>query len=355
MGLCTAAHAQATKLVRLAENLSRGTREFSVAVGNYHVSMPRVARKVASAELLQEYFQAGHISTQQLPHLALQNDKQTWYAIQNFVEQANVFQHEFPKIAERVQLNLTSGAYNYMQHLPQHPGIIYLGEEHDEANVDKEVVTFIRQLSQQYPEKQIYVATEFLSFNSQIPLQENIITSLEDFERYWDREKWVTDEQVLVQLLDYPNVRLIGMENSNVLERDFHLSDRKLTREEYDEILITCSGMERRNRLFSRTLTQLQQYAPDALIVAHGGFAHFSLHDPNSVPYLVPGKNFVIQLITPGSMALANPLTYSLSVDEPSLQMFDASPDAKIIARWKTPSPDYRRLLGNDLSIIVRD
>ena len=116
-------HAQKTTLVRsLTRPFARGgSGSFAVSVGNYNLGIPNVVRQVASNELLHKYFGAGYIDPQRFPRLAAQNDIQTLNSFQHFVEQAHVLQHEFPKIAEQIQLDVQLGAFNYMQHLPQDP------------------------------------------------------------------------------------------------------------------------------------------------------------------------------------------------------------------------------------------
>ena len=194
-----------------------------------------------------------------------------------------------------------------------------------------------------------------MSYNPALSLPENLIASAEDYSSYFDKGNLAANVDVLTKMLSLPNVYLIGLENDEVLHRILKRSDGKLTVEEYGEFMQTNIGMNLRNHLWARTLTRLQKIAPEAQIVAYGGIAHFSLHEENAVPSLVPGKHFVIQLSTLEGLPYNNPLTASLSISEPSLHMFEKNPSSKIVAGWKSPFPDYRHLLGNDLSIIVHE
>lgn len=354
--LSTVAHAQKTSLVRsLARPFARGGRDFAVAVGNYQVVIPNVVRQVVASDLVHDYFLFGAINPQHYPRLSAQNEALTFRAFQNFAADAQQFQKQFPQIANQVRVEIAHGSLNYSQWLPQDPGIIYLGEIHGHQNVQREVLSFLRQLSHQYPQRPIILATEFLSFDPSVSLPENIIASVDDVQAYFDRGNPAGNWNVLKDALSIPNVYLIGLENHAVLHRILKRSDGGLTTEEYDDFMGTYAGMNLRNRLFARTLTRLQELAPEALIVAYGGISHFSLHEEGSVPSLVPGKNFIIQLATPESLPYANLLNASLSVSEPSLHMFEKSSAAKIVAGWKSPFSDYRHLLGNDLSVIVHD
>ena len=349
-------HAQKAQLVRsLTRPWARGGIARSLEVGNYHLTIPNIARKVAGTDLIHDYFLYSHIDAQHYPKLATQNDIQTFRAFQNFTEHAKQFQHEFPQIAAQVQTEVVNGQVDYSRLIPQDPGIIYLGEVHYVESVQREVVSFVRQLANTNPQKPIIVATEFLSYNPALSLPENLIASAEDYSSYFDKGNLAANVDVLTKMLSLPNVYLIGLENDEVLHRILKRSDGKLTVEEYGEFMQTNIGMNLRNHLWARTLTRLQKIAPEAQIVAYGGIAHFSLHEENAVPSLVPGKHFVIQLSTLEGLPYNNPLTASLSISEPSLHMFEKNPSSKIVAGWKSPFPDYRHLLGNDLSIIVHE
>ncbi len=349
--------AQEIQLVRsLARPFARGGKAFAVGVGNYKLSIPNVARQVANADLIHDYFTSfSGLNAQRYPKLTAQNNIQTWKSFQNFTVHARQFQSEFPRLTANVQTEICAGHLDYTKWLPDDPGIIYLGEVHEIDNVKREVVSFLRQLANQHPQKPIVVATEFLSFDPHISLPENLISDREEFDFYFDQGKKAANIEVLEELVSIPNIYLIGLENETVLQRILTRPDDKITPEEYFDFMQTYAGMNLRNRLWARTLTQLQELAPDALIVAYGGIAHFSLHEDGAVPSLVPGKHFIIQLATPDTLPYLNPLTASLSISEPSLHMFEKNPLSKIAVGWKTPSPDYRPLIGNDLSVIVHD
>lgn len=346
------AWAQGTKAVRA---LGRARKVTSLAVGNYNVVLPPAVRQMCRGDVLQQYFSDGKISPVVYPKLSVKNDALTFQAVQQLAEDALQFKNNYARIASDIAGFVYEGEVPYRQFLPEDPGIIYLGEIHEQPRIQREIISLLHQLPQIYPGRTIYLASEFLPTSALFSVEENIVSSHKLLEERLDIENQTAGGRVLHAALE-ENIRLVGLEDHLALMyASTPRGKRYPTPQQYEDYATSYEGMSYRNRLFAHKIREIQKTDPDALIVVYGGLAHMSYHEPSSVPHLLGGNSFVIQLTVPAALASSNPLFSYMKEDVALRQLFHASPSAKLVEWWKSNPSPYRHLLGNDLTVIVHE
>lgn len=322
-------------------------------LGNYKIgfSSPQPKHYVF---YLQERFFTAPLDPSAYPVLSRQNDARIFSALRDFAEQAVRFETDFPRITSQIKNYIFTNEIPYARFLPKDLDVLYIGEVHGETRVQKEIVSLVRQLPSIYPGRTIYLAAEGVPTLEEWTAEENLILTLDELADRIDLAAPIKSIQVVTAALD-AQIPLYGLEDEVALILASRPPKQKLpTLQQYDNYAVSLEGMNFRNRLFARKIRELQVYDPGALIVVYGGIDHMAYHSPSSLPSMIKGKSFVVQVTIPSQLGVSNPLFAHMILDEPLYQQFHSSPDAKVLESWKSPT-SYNRLLGNDLTVIVHE
>lgn len=263
--------------------------------------------------------------------------------------------------------NIESRVYNrvpYSELLPEDAEVLYIGEVHGVPRVQQEIVTLVKSLREAYPGRKIYLAAEGVpaafdldfSTDDLIHTREALLERLRKAADLADVEitEMAASSSVVMAAVE-AGIPVLGLESEGALCRLATPKGREMpTEEEYEQVATSLAGMEFRNRGFAEGIKVLRKADPDALVVVYGGIDHLAYHQLFSVPALVGGKSFVVQVTVPAALAESNPLFRYFKEPEDIRSAFKASPDAKLTEYWKEPS-SFNQLLGNDLTVIVHE
>lgn len=306
---------------------------------------------------------SNQLSRKKYPRLARQNELLLRQSIDLFVRRERLFYEQAPAIAR----NIKSRVYRsvpYAELLPENIDVLYIGEVHGVPRVQKEIGTLVKSLRTVYPGRKIYLAAE------SVPAAYDLDFSVDDLVRgpevLAERLREVADltgmkaEELLplfsvVQAALEEQIPVLGLESEGSLFQ-FASPEKggEPTDEDYEAVVTSLVGMEFRNKGFAQGVSMLRAAEPDALVVVYGGIDHFAYHQPSSVPSLVAGKSFVVQVTVPGALPDSNPLFKNFRESESIRRDFASSPDAKLVEFWKEPT-EFNQILGNDLTIIVHE
>ncbi len=307
------------------------------------------------------------INTNRLPlkgysSLAVYNDVLVSRALDGFVHRAALFE----KHAAALSSQIDSRVYDevpYAEFLPQDVDVLYLGEIHGVTFVQQEIKTIVKSLRRLYPGRNIYLAAESVPVASGTFAMEDLIYTPQDLERRlrgFEQAAELEEPEVLasfavIQAALEENIPVLGLENEDLL-LDLAAPEGRLypTAQQYERMVTSLAGMEMRNRQFAKGIKMLRAADPSALVVVYGGIDHFAYHQPSSVPAKVKGKSFVVQVSVPAALPGANPLFVHFKEHDEIRRAFNESPNKKLAEFWKKPS-SFKKLLGNDLTVIVHE
>ena len=356
LGLTCPSSAQVGKeaLTQFGRFLARGRKIHNIPVGNYKIKMPPAVSRVCIKESVEGYFADGRLNPKTYPALSAKNDVRMFEALQHFTKSAVKFEENYADILSRINATVEE-KIDYKKLLPKDVGIIYLGEIHNQPRIHQEIISLLKQLPSIYPERRIYLATEFLHVNQAQSVQMNLIFTPAELRSWQEKFGPSTGEEVMLAALRN-KMGLLGVEDRFVLlEASAPKGELAPTEEQYGDFATSFEGMKFRNKMFAQKLKELRTLDPDALVVFYGGVAHVSYSELNSLPSLLREKSFVIQYAVPPALIAINPL-FSYMRHEPELRdAFRSSENAKLVERWRKPTQEYRRILGSDLSIIVHE
>ncbi|MBR4682845.1 MAG: hypothetical protein IKP06_06055 [Elusimicrobiaceae bacterium] len=346
-------HKGAEALYRSRPFVQALNRKTPLALGNYKVGFLSPQPK-HYASYLPECFLGSSLDYSAYPRLAQRNDARALQALQDFAKHAVRFETNLSHISTRIQNHVFTKKVPYANFLPQDIDVLYIGETHEEMRVQKEIVSLVSQLPSIYPGRTIYLAAEIIPTLEEWTAEENIILTLDELADRLDVTAPVKTIQVLKAALN-AQIPLYGLEDDVALILASTPRKQKLpTMKQLGDFAVSWEGIALRNRLFARKIRALQIYDPGALIVVYGGMFHMAYHNQSSLPSLLKGKSFVVQVTIPHALPAANPLFSNMLVDEATRQQFNASPSAKLVESWKDPG-SYNKLLGNDLTVIVHE
>lgn len=333
--------------------LNRLNQEAPLILGNYRIGFSSVPTK-NYAPYLQERFFGNTLDYSAYPKTARHNDARILKELHKFTENAVRLAANFPRVTSQIQTQIFSGPIPYGQFLPQDIDVLYIGEIHNETRVQDEIVSLVRQLPGIYPGRNIYLAAEVIPTRVDLPVEKNLILTLDDLAQRMDIAAPLQSIRVVTAALDV-QIPLYGLEDEMaILVASTPPKRNWPTDEQFDSYAVSLEGMDLRNRIFARKIRELQFFDPGALIVVYGGIDHMAYHNSSALPSLIKGKSFVVQVTVPSFLGVSNPLFASFSADETLRQKFHASPNNKLVESWKAPT-SFNQMLGNDLTVIVHE
>lgn len=251
----------------------------------------------------------------------------------------------------------------YENYLPEKVDFIFAGEIHDQPRVQKEVLAFIRAAMKKYPNRPVYVATEFAldadNDSTQIATVAQELMLLKSKEEMWEMLGYsFYGAPVFLPLLE-EGVTVVGLEPQNYLLDKIEL-EAGLTPETFAQIhglygayASSESGVALRNKIWAQHLLRLKQEHPDALIIIYCGAGHVAYQLKNSLTALLNEKLFVALFLTAGAQHTINPMFRRMRESKELRDAFYADENAKMVTYWKRPT-NYKKLLGADLSVLLR-
>lgn len=269
----------------------------------------------------------------------------------------------------RIISNLSSAVYTtipYENYLPDDVDYLFVGEIHERARVQREVVDFISSLPKKYPNRPIFVATEFIDDQHWLSKEDAeilpdvlIVRTQGELKRMLGT---LYNQLPELQELLSAGFPLVGLEPQNlIINRVFDelgITQYDASNREFYSMLHSYAtseeGVRLRNERWAQHLAQLKEKYPDALIVVYGGAFHMAYQLNHAVPNFVQGKKFVTFFMTPGGLGDINPLFKYLWADKKLQKEFHRSYSAKMVTSWKHPTP-HKTLLGADLTVIVHE
>ncbi|MBO7190957.1 MAG: hypothetical protein J6V32_02485 [Elusimicrobiaceae bacterium] len=357
-GLFQSSSAQVGKeaLEQFGKWMSRGNKIHTIPVGNYKFKLPPAVSKMCIKESVEGYFLDGALNYKDYPKLSAKNDARTFRAVHKFADLAVEFENNYVDILSQIEGHVEQGKIQYKNWLPKDPGIIYIGEVHNQSRIHQEVTSLLKQLPSIYPGKRIYLATEFVPASQLQLVQSNLIfTPAELNKRLLEYDVKIPSTRVISSILKN-NILVYGLEDYDFM---YNVASHKgvlpVTQDRVYDFATSFEGMHLRNKIFARKIQELRAFDPEGLIVVYAGISHVSYHELGSVPSLLKEKSFVIQMTVPPALIAINPLYSYLKQDSNLRDAFRASDNAKMINSWKTPSLAHRRILGNDLTIILHE
>ena len=157
-----------------------------------------------------------------------------------------------------------------------HTDYLLLGEVHREPAVQRNIATFIQHLRQRFPQRTIFMFSEFLP--QDIPWEQ--VLSLPRFPIPYIRV-WTE--------CSFANIPVVGLEPNFVVDMPYPLivSAESLalpgSMQHTKPMWATVEGTRLRNQHWMKLLHQYRQEYPDALFVVHAGTAHVEYNEPYSL------------------------------------------------------------------------
>lgn len=313
--------------------------------------------------LLERKYLMARIPVKLYPKLSLYNDRLTVRSLRRFEEQSALFDLHQAEIASKIK-SVVTDKVSYAYFLPKKTDVLYIGEIHQEALVQAEIVNLVKSLRAVYPGRTIYLAAESVpSLSGETFSKQDIITTREQLQERLRAEAellGLEEAEVLasaqvVEAALAEGIGVIGLENEEeLLEFAWPENNAELTDEMYEDVVTSAAGMEWRNKQFASRIRTLRAYDPEALVVFYGGIDHAAYHNLAALPELVGGASFVVQVTVPSALWGTHPLYRNFRESEYLRGKFHSSPDAKLVETWKEPT-EFNKLLGSDLTVIVHE
>ena len=320
-------------------------------LGNYRVQLPPAVMSAHGIDLW-----TTHLSSQLDPALyarsSVKNNAHILKSVRRFVRDYERFHIKAADIAGRIESCVLRGEIPYQHYLPQQLQTLYIGEVHEIAGLSDEVADLIRALPSLYPKRSIYLATEFLPAEEQLPAPfSRPITRREELDRLLDGDGRMSS-RVLYAAVE-TGIPVIGLEREqSLLRRIAREIPQTPTWENYEDFAVSFEGMRVRNKMWAQSLRALRNADPDALIVVYAGFGHVGYNKDFNLPSMLGGKSFVVLFTTPEFLSLNNTLFRYFREEAHVRKAFHSSLDAKLVERWTKASPD-KKIMGTDLTVIL--
>lgn len=322
-------------------------------------AVPARLYKIYRADLHNLYFE-NIIPAVKYPKLSRQNNQLLEQGLKYFEYNEEVFSSHASEIANLIKSEVYPRRVPYAQLLPQKLDVLYIGEIHGQPRVRAEVKDLLKSLKTVYPGRRIYLAAERIPSDGNIVVsEENLIRDeaalAEALEIEENELDLLVDPVDVLQTALREEIPLLGLEDIDLLLRLSTPEGKAFpTDEEFESFAESAVGMRVRNEAFARRLRALRRFDPEALVVVYGGIDHMAYHNKFSVPSLVQGKSFVVQMLTPFALRGTNPLFLNFRETEEIRRGFASSPDAKLVESWTEPT-SFNQILGNDLTVIVHE
>lgn len=297
----------------------------------------------------------GGLPAQQYGILAEQDKRQRLVEYFGTLKNHDFLTSRLVQIANRVQSRVFKGDVPYTWFIPKDSRLIVVGETHYEEALQYEFLSLVVQYSTQYPDRRIYVASEFLPdlFVDEPFHPAHLIRRAEQMQSapglnpdYWGPLKLLLGEDVV----------LFGLEPNEMLRKmALRPGQTEVTEAQREELGTSLSGVRLRNQHWARRIKELRAYDPQGIIFVYAGLGHTGYHEPFSLSKMLrPMRPFSIQLNIPEGLPITNPLFMHLREDANTRAGFNAAQDHKLLESWKPYTrASYKELLGFDLTVLV--
>lgn len=326
----------------------------SFVVGNAQVKLPAPMMRVHGEDLMISTVLA-HLNNSGVSfRSSAKNDALILRNLQKFTFDYKRFHANGLRIEKKIVSRVFPKDIPYENYLPKDLQTLYVGEIHGEPEIPGEVAKLVFSLKNIYPNRHIYLATEF------VPAQEKEPFSLQ--------EALTTPEAIRNALngVQRPAVRVlnaavragipvVGLEEEQAIFREVLKETRTIpTLQMYEDYAVSLVGMRFRNRAWAKRLRALRAADPDALIVVYAGAGHLSYNWDFNLPSLVGEKSFVLLYTVPSYLSMNNPLFRYFRESEENIAEFHSFPHAKLVESWKKDT-SFKKMMGSDMMVIVKE
>ena len=321
----------------------KGPNKFEL--GNFHIVVPSSIAKKYGADLEQIYIDS-QLDPSVFTRSFAKDHAAVFQGMQRFLQNYRVFHANEKEILSNLKGQVV-GKISYAEYLPPHLQNLYIGESHDVPGMEEEVIELISQLPQIYPNRSIYLATEFLVAKEYASgISERIIRIPEQL-----HGEYKINSKVLYAALK-AGIPLLGLEpEASTLQKvvteakQFPIDSHSYT------YSISLLGMRFRNQKWVQSIRQLREMDPDALIVVYAGSAHVCYHFDFNLPSALGGKSFMTLFTPPKDLVEHNPLYRYVKIDRNLQEEFSASSDSKLVTTWQKPTK-YKKIMGADMVVV---
>ncbi len=331
----------------------RRTAKQPFTLGNHRIKVPPAVLRVHEQDL-----QISHLEMQLNPNvyrkaITSRNNARILKSLQQFLKDYETFHAKAPQIAANLDGRVWKGKIPYANYLPKDLNTLYVGEVHDVPGLAEEVADLLAQLPKLYPNRRIYLATEFLpAYEDRAFSLDNAITDPKEITYLLEGSPRRTSRVLYAAVKN--GISVVGLEEEmGIIREIIRQSNQYPTAEMYEDFVISFEGVRFRNRTWAKTLHALRQADPDALIVVYAGYGHLGYHRDSNLPSLVGGKSFLALFTSAEYLPLNNPLFRYMNENKALREAFYAFPKAKLVERWKKPTR-YKKILGADMAVILR-
>lgn len=262
------------------------------------------------------------------------------------------------------------GDIPYDQYLPfESVDFVYVGELHENPMMQEELLSILQTLQRHYPNRNIYLATEYVWDAADISKGETsalaIVRNKQELLDLIGKRLYV-DFFFLHKALKM-GIPVVGLEPYVALTKEA-AENAGVPLEKagsYRRILAGSeAGMEMRNQKWVEYIRQIKAQDPNALVVVHAGAQHLSYHNVSSVANKLNGKAFSVMLLD-FRRKETNPILAMLE-DKISLwREFSEAHNGKYVLSFKEPNPqqgltssqldEFKRSIGADMVVFLQD
>lgn len=226
--------------------------------------------------------------------------------------------------------------------IPTDTNYLLIGEAHRFPEIRQSVSTLLHEIRQRFPEKKIFLFSEFL-------MEGEVWTEQDAFELYLKqfREVWNTAQK--------ENIPAIGLEPLFVKDKDanvhiIHKTGKKtlgVASSHKHNIWASLEGMKLRNTRWMEVIKTYRENYPDALFIIYAGSWHVEYALPYSLTEYLPAKETFVATLFPN----CHPYHRTCST---ITSTFDQLTDGKFPQRvLQFRDPALSRLAGMDVQIKV--
>lgn len=333
------------------EFLRSSYKKASFSVGKIRVKLPPPVMNKHGKDLFLSHL-SFQLDAQLFPRACVKNNARMTLSLKRFAQNYEKFSRQAPAVASLIKSRVVKGALPYGEFLPKELNTLYIGEVHDIPGLANEVRSLVRMLPQLYPNRPIYLATEFLPADEETPFSlGSVITNPRDIARRLKGVKRHTTP-VLYEALK-AGIGVVGLEEEYALfKKVWQETHTSPSEQMYMDYATSFVGMRFRNQAWARRLRALRAAQPDALIVVYAGFGHLGYHYDSNLPRLLGKEAFVMLFTTPDYLSYNNPFFRYFRESDDILAQFRSSQKAKLVESWKKDTP-LKKIMGADMAVIL--
>ena len=320
-------------------------------LGNVRLQIPRAVMAAHGQDLM-----ISHIGLQLDPvvytNLSNKNNAHILHSLQRFIKDYNFFQTHKDQIATCFESRVFEKNIPYASYLPKEVNTLYIGEVHQVPGLAGEVAKLIRSLPKIYPNRRIYLATEFLPAAERVPFAEgSLVLDKQTINQILMNEYFPTTEVLYAAVAT--GIAVLGLEPEQAIWQKLHQkTHQQPTEKMYEDFAVSFEGMRWRNHRWAQYLRALRAADPEALIVVYAGFGHVGYHRDFNLPSIILDKSFVILFTTPIYLPLNNPFFRYMREEGVIGAAFRNTKQAKLVKSWRGSTP-YNKIIGADMAVIL--